>query len=132
MFNVGISELLVFSIIALVILGPDKLPQAIRFASQWYSKGKRFVGNIQNDIDRELRLSELKEQMDKEMQRIAELEQKMQAQMQEIDQSIKSSNMLKDKITTFVPLENICYVYRTDYQFITAPLPSPPQLKIAV
>lgn len=97
-----------------------------------YSKGKRFVGNIQNDIDRELRLSELKEQMDKEMQRIAELEQKMQAQMQEIDQSIKSSNMLKDKVTTFVPLENICYVYRTEYQFITAPIPSPPQLKIAV
>ena len=75
MLDVGMSELLVFGIIALLVLGPDKLPQAARFVGKWYGKVKRLVSNVQNDIDRELRLSELREQMQQEMQRIAELEQ---------------------------------------------------------
>lgn len=86
MLDVGMSELLVFGIIALLVLGPDKLPEAARFVGKWYGKVKRLVSNVQNDIDRELRLSELREQMQQEMQRIAELEQKMQAQMSELEQ----------------------------------------------
>ncbi|QER38587.1 twin-arginine translocase subunit TatB [Acinetobacter suaedae] len=86
MLNLGMSELLAFGIIALLVLGPDKLPEAARFVGKWYAKIKRTVSNVQNDIDRELRLSELREQMQQEMQRIAELEQKMQAQMTAFEQ----------------------------------------------
>ncbi|WP_111859295.1 Sec-independent protein translocase protein TatB [Acinetobacter sp. CFCC 10889] len=87
MLDVGFSELLVFGIIALLVLGPEKLPVAARFVGKWYAKIKRTVSNVQNDIDRELRLSELREQMQLEMQRIQELEQKMQAQMHELQQN---------------------------------------------
>ena len=66
------TELLAFGIISLLVLGPDKLPEAARFAGKWYAKIKRMVSNVQNDIDRELRLSELREQMQNEMQRIKE------------------------------------------------------------
>ncbi|BAP36514.1 Sec-independent protein translocase protein TatB [Acinetobacter guillouiae] len=86
MLDVGFSELLVFGIIALLVLGPDKLPEAARFVAKWYSKLKRLISNVQNDIDRELRLSELREQMQNEMRRIQELEKKMQAQMHELQQ----------------------------------------------
>ncbi|TCM70775.1 Tat protein translocase TatB subunit [Acinetobacter calcoaceticus] len=86
MLDVGFSELLVFGIIALLVLGPEKLPEAARFAAKCYSKFKRIISNVQNDIDRELRLSELREQMNNEMQRIQELEQKMQAQMEQLQQ----------------------------------------------
>jgi sec-independent protein translocase protein TatB len=86
MLNIGMTELLAFGIISLLVLGPDKLPEAARFVGKWYAKIKRTVSNVQNDIDRELRLSELREQMQNEMQRIQELEQKMQAQMHELKQ----------------------------------------------
>lgn len=86
MLDVGFSELLVFGIIALLVLGPEKLPEAARFAAKWYSKFKRAITSVQNDIDRELRLSEFREQMQQEMKRIQELEQKMQAQMNELQQ----------------------------------------------
>lgn len=65
MLNLGMSELLAFGIIALLVLGPDKLPEAARFVGKWYAKIKRTVSNVQNDIDRELRLSELREQCSK-------------------------------------------------------------------
>lgn len=86
MLDVGFSELLVFGIIALLVLGPEKLPEAARFAARCYSKFKTLISNVQNDIDRELHLSELREQMNAEMNRIQALEQKMQAQMQELQQ----------------------------------------------
>ena len=86
MLNIGMTELLVFGIIALLVLGPEKLPEAARFAGKWYAKIKRTISNVQNDIDRELRLSELREQMQNEMKRIQELEEKMQAQMNALQQ----------------------------------------------
>lgn len=91
MLDVGFSELLVFGVIALLVLGPEKLPEAARFAAKWYSKFKRAISNVQNDIDRELRLSELREQMNQEMQRIQQLEEKMQRQMQELQQQANKS-----------------------------------------
>lgn len=91
MLNIGMTELLTFGIIALLVLGPDKLPEAARFAAKWYGKFKRMISNVQNDIDRELRMSELREQMQNEMKRIQELELKMQAQMQELQQQNHSA-----------------------------------------
>lgn len=101
MLDVGFSELLVFGIIALLVLGPEKLPEAARFAAKWYSKFKRAITSVQNDIDRELRLSEFREQMQQEMQRIQALEQKMQAQMNELQQqSILAAEQQKQTILT--------------------------------
>jgi|GEM_PF-721324 len=98
MFNVGLSELLVFGIIALLVLGPEKLPEAARFAGKWYAKIMHFVRNAQNDIDRELRLSELRDQIQQEMARMSELEEKMQASLIELQQQASLSEIKKDPI----------------------------------
>lgn len=100
MLDVGFSELLVFGIIALLVLGPEKLPVAARFVGKWYAKIKRTVSNVQNDIDRELRLSELREQMQLEMNRIQELEQKMQLQMQELKHAKQTEESVNTTFTT--------------------------------
>ncbi len=93
MLNIGMTELLIFGIIALLVLGPEKLPEAVRFVGTWYGKIKRMVSNVQNDLDRELRLSELREQMQAEMQRIQQLEAKMQAQMADLQQPIVTEEL---------------------------------------
>lgn len=111
MLDVGFSELLVFGIIALLVLGPDKLPEAARFAARCYSKFKTLISNVQNDIDRELRLSELREQMNAEMNRIQALEQKMQAQMQELQQqTIHAAEQQQQHAAT--DNKNSTFVYR--------------------
>lgn len=114
MLNIGMSELFVFGIIALLVLGPDKLPEAARFAGKWYAKIKRMISNVQNDIDRELRLSELREQMQQEMQRITELEQKMQAQIAELEQQ-KNISLEAETVTQLQKTIQPPY-----YQYVTA------------
>lgn len=111
MLNIGMTELLCFSIIALLILGPEKLPEAARFAAKWYGKAKRLISNVQNDIDRELRLSELREQMQSEMQRIHELEEKMRAQMNELNQNMTHPYTFNpDNTETIIPFPK-SYIY---------------------
>lgn len=106
MFNVGMSELFVFGIIALLVLGPEKLPEAARFAGKWYAKLMHFVNSAQQDIDRELRLSEMREQIQQEMQRMTELEQKMQAQLSELQQQTILSEAKDETIASTIKQES--------------------------
>jgi Sec-independent protein translocase protein TatA len=76
------------------------LPEAARFAGKWYAKIKRMISSVQTDIDRELRMSELREQMQQEMQRIQELEQKMQLQMQAMQQQKLNTEPTVEKLST--------------------------------
>lgn len=107
MLNLGMTEILCFAIIALLVLGPEKLPEAARFTAKWYGKFKRFVSNIQNEIDQELRLSEFREEMQKEINRISELETRMQKQLdklqlerinKEIGQSVSTIKTTTERI----------------------------------
>lgn len=89
MLDVGFGELFCFGIIALLVLGPDKLPVAARFAGRWYARIKRYISNIQNEIDRELNLSEFRKEMQDELDRLHTLEQTMQARLKEIEKASK-------------------------------------------
>lgn len=87
MLDVGFGELFCFGIIALLVLGPEKLPVAARFAGRWYARTKRYISNIQNEIDRELKLSEFRKEMQDELDRLHTLEQTMQARLKEIEKA---------------------------------------------
>lgn len=59
MFDIGFWELLLISVIGLVVLGPERLPVAIRTVSGWIKGVKNFSRNVQNEISQELRIQEL-------------------------------------------------------------------------
>ena len=61
MFDVGFSEVVIIAIIALVILGPERLPKVARTLGFWVGKARRMVADVKSDIDREMRESELAE-----------------------------------------------------------------------
>ncbi|NUF29005.1 twin-arginine translocase subunit TatB [Acinetobacter oleivorans] len=98
MLDVGMTELLCFAIIAILVLGPDKLPEAARFAGRWYVRLKRYITNLQNEIDQELRLSEFRKEMQEELNRIEALERKVQQQLEEIQKQSTSDNSEKTEV----------------------------------
>ena len=55
MFDVGFWELAIIGIVALLILGPERLPQAARTAGLWIGKARRMLGELKADFDREIR-----------------------------------------------------------------------------
>lgn len=59
MFDIGFWELSLIAVIALLILGPERLPRVARTAGLWVGKMKRMVADVKSNIDEELRLEEL-------------------------------------------------------------------------
>ena len=60
MFDIGFWELTTIAVIALLVIGPDKLPGVARQAGKWVGRARRFVGDVKTDIDRELKQEELR------------------------------------------------------------------------
>ncbi len=61
MFDVGFSELLLLAVIALVVLGPEKLPHAARMAGAWVGRIRRMIVSVQADIENEVAAAKLAE-----------------------------------------------------------------------
>jgi len=71
MFDVGFSELLVIGLVALIVIGPERLPKVARTAGQWLGKLNRYVSQVKQDIDRDIKLEELRK-MQQEMKETAQ------------------------------------------------------------
>jgi sec-independent protein translocase protein TatB len=71
MFDIGFSELMLIGIVALVVIGPERLPKVARTAGQWLGKLNRYVSQVKQDIDRDIKLDELRK-MQQEMKDTAQ------------------------------------------------------------
>jgi sec-independent protein translocase protein TatB len=60
MFDIGFSELLVIAVVALVVLGPERLPKAARFAGLWVRRARAQWYSVKSELERELAADELK------------------------------------------------------------------------
>lgn len=65
MFDIGFSELLLVAIIGLVVLGPQRLPVAVRTVAGWIRAMRSMATNVQNELSQELKLQELQETLKK-------------------------------------------------------------------
>jgi len=82
MFDIGFSELLLVGLVALVVLGPERLPEAVRTAGLWIGRIKRSFNSIKAEVEREIGADEIRRQLHNE--RILELEREMKAMKQDI------------------------------------------------
>lgn len=90
MFEVGFTELLLVALVALVVLGPERLPGAVRTAGLWIGRLKRGFNSIKAEVEREIGADEIRRQLHNEQ--ILDLERKMQTMKQELLAPAPSDN----------------------------------------
>jgi len=61
MFDIGALELVVIGVVALIVLGPERLPKVARTAGFWLGRARRAFLSVKEEIDREMKAQELKE-----------------------------------------------------------------------
>jgi len=66
MFDMGFPELLLIGIVALLVVGPSELPQAIRTLSLWIGRLRRSFANIRQEIEKEIGADEIRQQLHNE------------------------------------------------------------------
>ncbi|MGE5319806.1 MAG: Sec-independent protein translocase protein TatB [Hyphomicrobiaceae bacterium] len=60
MFDIGFSELVVIGVVALIVIGPERLPKVARTAGHLYGRLQRYVAAVKSDISREIQLDEIR------------------------------------------------------------------------
>lgn len=90
MFDIGFWELFVIGIVALVVIGPERLPGVARKAGLWMGKARRFVQTVKEDIDRELAADELKRLLKEqsESESVHEIIEETKRSIAEVQESI--------------------------------------------
>lgn len=90
MFDIGFFELLLIFVVTLLVFGPEKLPTIVRTAGFYMAKIKNLATKVQDDINQQLQLEELKQELQKQ-------ENQLKSQAEEIKKSfdLKATNFEK-------------------------------------
>ena len=90
MFNIAPTEILIICVVALIVIGPDKLPGAIKTGTLWLNQFRRSFYKIKSDIERELNTDEIRRQIHNEgvLDEIEDTKQRLQSSADEAKASI--------------------------------------------
>ena len=77
MFDIGFWELLLIMVLAMIVIGPEKLPGAARTAGRWVGKARRFVEGVKTEVADEFDVTELKRLIHNQEVQLGELTQKL-------------------------------------------------------
>ncbi len=109
MFDIGFSEIAVIGVVALVVLGPERLPKVARTAGHLFGRLQRYVANVKSDINREMELSELAKMKEEVTSAAKSFEQTINEQARSVE---TEAHALEKSATSEPPAPN--------------PIPTPP------
>ncbi len=110
MFDVGFSELIVIALVALIVIGPERLPRVARTVGALLGRAQRYVNDVKADIQREVDLDELKnirttfqDAAKSVEQSISQVGQELQAAGESLNQSVEDAAPAKDEAVALEP-----------------------------
>ncbi len=91
MFDIGFSEFVVIGIVALVVIGPERLPKVARTAGHLFGRMQRYVADVKADLNREMDASELRDIKNTVTEAANSMQDAMQSHVGEINKEIKKA-----------------------------------------
>lgn len=91
MFDIGFSEFVVIGIVALVVIGPERLPKVARTAGHLFGRMQRYVADVKADLNREMDASELRDLKNTVTEAANSMQDAMQSHVGEINKEIKKA-----------------------------------------
>ena len=98
MFDVGFWEILLILVLALVVIGPERLPGAARKAGFFVGKARRYIEGVRSEVESELDVNEFKRMMHNQEVQINELQQQLKSGVAAVESDI-SGDILGDSET---------------------------------
>ena len=91
MFDVGFSELIVIALVALVVIGPERLPKVARTVGILLGRLQRYVNDVKSDINREMQLDELKKLQEQVSTQARDMQDSLTSEMRSVEDSLNQS-----------------------------------------
>ncbi len=96
MFDIGFSELLLIGVVALIVIGPERLPGVARTVGHLFGRMQRYVNDVKADIQREVELDELKKLRESVEQSAREIEQSVSREFDTAEREMRELQALAD------------------------------------
>ena len=91
MFSFGFWEILVIGLIALLVVGPDRLPGLATFVGQWVGRLRAMARNMRSEIQQELEAEHLKSLLDEQNREISELRREVEGVREDADAAVREA-----------------------------------------
>ena len=91
MFDIGFSELLVIGVVALIVIGPEKLPRVARTVGVLAGRLQRYVSDVKADINREIELEELRKMRDSMQQAASDFQSSVQSEVSKTEAELNQT-----------------------------------------
>lgn len=91
MFDLAFSEMVVIGVVALIVIGPEKLPKVARTAGILLGRAQRYANDIKSDIDRQIQLDELKKLQEQVASQARSLETSMRQEVSSVESSLNDT-----------------------------------------
>ena len=91
MFDIGFSELMVIGVVALVVIGPERLPRVARTLGHLAGRLQRYVADVKADINREVELDELRKMKETVQQAASGIENAVQGELRKAETELNSA-----------------------------------------
>ncbi len=88
MFDIGFSELILIALVALIVIGPERLPKVARTAGHLLGRLQRYVNDVKADINREMQLDELKRLQQQVEQSAREMELSVNKELTTVEETL--------------------------------------------
>ena len=91
MFDIGFSELMVIGLVALIVIGPERLPRVARTIGHLTGRLQRYVADVKADINREVELDELRKMKDSVQQAASGFESSVQGELNKTESELNAA-----------------------------------------
>jgi sec-independent protein translocase protein TatB len=107
MFDIGFSELLVIGVVALIVIGPERLPRVARTLGHLAGRLQRYVSDVKSDISREMELEDLRKMRDSMQQAATSFESSVKSELDKTETELNKSveAVIQDKAVEAKPAE---------------------------
>ena len=91
MFDLGFSELMVIALVALVVIGPERLPRVARTIGHLAGRLQRYVADVKADINREVELDELRKMRDSMQSAASEMQSSFDTEVRKAESEMNAA-----------------------------------------
>jgi len=91
MFDIGFSELMVIAVVALVVIGPERLPSVARSLGTMLGRAQRYFNSVKAEVNRELQLEELKRIQQETYDRVMAMETEVKTELARLETDVHSA-----------------------------------------
>jgi len=90
MFDIGFSEIVVIGVVALIVIGPERLPKVARTLGHMFGRLQRYVNEVKADINREMELDELRKLQSEVQSAARDIEHSVTEATREVESGVRS------------------------------------------